>query len=291
MGTQIEKKKPTATAAAVRLLDSQRTLIESIVPTTLRGRFEWDAIRNDVMLAVQSSTDLQACKPESILAAVLYITRLGLSIGPHEGKAYLVPYKGQCTPIIGAQGKIELAYRSGKIRRMVVKIVHERERFEADYATGEVSHKPPATDRANLGAPEFCWAGIWLTDSDDPLIETMSREQFEVIRNGSRAKNSPAYTNYYEEMWRRSCLNRALKRAPKSRDLWEVIGGEDRIDAGGRVTYTADNAGRVVVDVSALPDLSDGEPEPGQIEEAPRLTERQPAREAAPTATDDGVPG
>lgn len=314
MSTQIAKPT-TATQAAIHLLDAQRALVESIVPTTVRGQFEWDAIRTDVMLAVQGSKQLQECDPKSILASVLYIVRLGLPIGGFEGKAYLVPYKKACTPIIGAQGKIELAYRSGKISKLNVQIVYARDRFDADLANGTVTHRLPETDVGDRGDPMICYALGWVKGSPDPVFEVMDRKQINAIRSKSPAADSPAWRDHFTEMWRRSCLNRLLKRLPKSKDLWEVIGSEDLVDRGAAVTLTP--ASRLLIDPTTIPQLTDdgasGEeidaraaeavgiepepvepkPEPKPPTSGPRQGPRKPAAEPAPAAAsddDDGAP-
>lgn len=300
--------------AALALLDSRRPVIEQIIPQTLQGSITWESIRTSVALALGANQRLQEADPQTVYASVLYILRLGLEIGGHGQQAYLVPFKGTCTPMIGAQGKIELAMRSGKIDALTAQIVYERDHFDVDFLQpGANSHKPAFGDR---GKPVLCYAAIWVKGASIPLLEIMSAEDFEKIKadavKRSGGKPSPAYTAWPLEMWRRSCLNRALKRAPKSRDLWEALSTQTAIDLGGKVTV--DKVGHVdVIDASpeaygALPDFSEVddidaraaeavgiEPEPieAKPEAKPAPAKRKPAAEPAPAAAsddDDGAP-
>ena len=266
--------------AALALLDSRRPVIEQVVPATLREQLTWESIRTSVALTLGSSPKLQEADPQSVYASVLYILRLGLEIGGHGQQAYLVPYKGTCTPLIGAQGKIELAMRSGRIENLTAQPVYERDHFDVDFLQpGANSHKPAFGDR---GAVVLCYAAVWIKGASTPILEIMSKADFEQIKadavKRSGGRPSPAYTAWPIEMWRRSVLNRALKRAPKSRDLMDVLATQTAIDLGGRVEVS--KAGTVDVidadaDAYALPDFSDVD----VIEEMPA---KEPEREAVP---------
>lgn len=238
--------------AALALLDSRQLVIMQVLPATMRELMTWESIRTSVATALASNPRLSEADPQSVYASALYILRMGLEIGGPAQQAYLVPFKGHCTPMIGAQGKIELAMRSGRIEALTTQIVYERDVFEFDFLQPDRnSHRPAIGDR---GQPVCCYAAIWIKGARIPLVEIMSKADFEQIRADAKkrsgGKMSPAWENWPTEMWRRSALNRALKRAPKSRDLWEVLSSQAALDLGGRVS--ANKAGRVeVIDAPA----------------------------------------
>lgn len=253
---------------AIALMDNRREEILNAVPKSFRASLEWDRIRGSVATAIAKSESLAKCNPGSILMSVLEIVGKGLDIGM-DGQAYLVPFKGACTPMIGAQGKIELAYRSKAITKIVVQVLYENDEFMLDLANGEVEHRMGKDYLLQLARGELergqmlaCYARIWLASNSDPILEVMTVGDFNKIaaeaerRSGGRL--SPAYTNWPGEMFRRSCLNRALKRAPKSRDLMEVLNREMELEAedpAERPSAMPDN----VPARTALPDY--GEPE------------------------------
>lgn len=236
------------TPAPIAFMDRYRGGIERAIPATLRNRIDYASFRTDVALALRQDDKLGKCTPESVWSAVTFIARLGLSIGAHEGQAYLIPYNGRATAVVGAQGRIELAYRSGRIRRIVTQIVRERDEFDVEFASGAVVHRPYL--RGDPGDALFAWAGIWLTDQPDPLVEIMHRADIDKIRSKSKSPDSSAWKDHFNEMWRRSCLNRALKRAPKSRDLAESLAQIAAVDAGAVIMAKNKDAGEIeIVDV------------------------------------------
>ncbi len=281
--------------AALALIDSRKDIINSVVPQTMRSQMTWESIRTSIGMAVAANSKLQEAEPQSVYSSCLYILRNGLEIGGYAQQAFLVPFydkkKGKhlCTPMIGAQGKIEMAYRSGRIDAIRSAVVYENDHFVLDLATGELSHRPEI--RGDRGRELCAWAGIWVKGMSDPLVELMSRQDFEKIKSDASRRTggrlSPAYQNWPTEMWRRSVINRALKRAPKSRDLVEMLGSEVALDLGavvspdGTVPRPLDEFGEPL----ALPDHTEAD-----AIEAETVDEREPVQVDAPIFDDDEDP-
>lgn len=241
MGTDIAPAKKQQ-HPAIALLNTRKDTILKAIPETFRAALAWERIETAVASALMKNPALSKCSPQSILMSIMDIVGKGLDIGM-DGQAYLVPFRGECTPMIGAQGKIELAYRSGQIVRIVVQVLYENDEFELDLANGTISHKMDreylralAKGETERGEMLAGYARIWLKDSPDPILELMTVAEFNQIRDTAQRKGggrlSPAYQEWPAEMFRRSVLNRALKRAPKSRDLMEVLSRETRIEFG-----------------------------------------------------------
>jgi len=216
-------------------LTTKKAALLGAVPRTLAGALTWESIIQGVGLAIAGNPKLAECDPASVYISLLHIVRLGLDPSGMTQQAYLVPFwDGRrkcnvCTPMIGQQGKIELAYRSGRISRIITGVIHERDEYALNLADGSLSHSIDllAPDR---GKAVGAYCRIWLEGNPDPILEVMTLADFEKIKAAANKKNkgklSPAYKAWPEEMWRRSVLSRALKRAPKSADLLEVMSAE-----------------------------------------------------------------
>lgn len=289
--------------ATLALFDTRKDVILNVVPQTLRQRLTWESIRVQLAAELRKSQKLRDAKPVDVYSAALYIYQLGLEIGGHAQQAWLIPFEQRkkidgkwvtvgitVNPMIGAQGKIEIAMRSGQIAGMTTQIVYENDDVVLDFINpANNRHRPNLRDR---GEPLACYAQIELT-SGARLLELMSQDDFDKIREAAKKKNrdvlSPAYQEWPLEMWRRSCLNRALKRAPKSRDLLEVLESEDAIARGGRLqarkdgrvdVIDADDEDLVQDEPAALPDHSDAD----IIEEATAAPQREREPVQAPGA-------
>jgi len=270
--------------AALALLDSRQDTILRVIPKTMRGILAWENIRTSVAMALASNRTLRNADPQSVYSSVLYILNLGLEIGGHGQQAFLVPFKSKCTPMIGAQGKIELAYRSGRIAFIRSAVVYENDQFALDLASGTISHQPEL--RRDRGKVLCTWASIGVKGMTDPLVELLTERDFEQIRDDSarrnRGKLSPAYKNWPDEMRRRSVINRALKRAPKSRDLWELLSTEFAVEHGAPVVVRDD---RVVIDAEDLPAISED-----PVFDEDELAGVEPTREPIPARQEQRAP-
>lgn len=285
-----------STKAILATIDAKRPAILSVVPRTFRAALTWESIRNGIGLAVSRSEQLQKCDPLTVYQSVLDILRFGLDPSGVTGQAYLVPYynkerrRHECSAIIGQQGKIEMAFRTGRYASIVTEVVHENDAYSFDLARRELSHTyQPNEER---GEPLFAYCRVWLTgfDLNGPpnFQEIMGISDFRRIAKGKR---SPAYREWFGEMFRRSVLARCLKRAPKSIDLAEVLNREAELEgrvARGSLLDFAEEAPAVeeappvkVVEPAALPDVIDAE-EAAQDE--------APAEAPAAQATLDGMP-
>lgn len=94
------------------------------------------------LLAVQMSSDLLACTPESIFSAALRAASVKLSCDPSLGHAYLIPFKrngvAQAELIIGYKGLYQIALRSNTYKTVNISIIYEGQNVETDYVTGDI---------------------------------------------------------------------------------------------------------------------------------------------------------
>lgn len=100
------------------------------------GSRESGAYISSVLLAVSDSQSLQECSLNSIYKSALRAATLRLSVDPGTGQAYLVPFKGQATLIVGYKGLQDMAVRTGKYRYINVGPVYEGEWIEEERISG-----------------------------------------------------------------------------------------------------------------------------------------------------------
>lgn len=92
------------------------------------------------------SPQLQQCSAPTILGAAITAATLDLPIIPTLGKAYIVPYKNKATFVCGYKGLIELAQRSGRMRKIISVPVYEGE-MEFDRFTEAVTMGEKKSDK------------------------------------------------------------------------------------------------------------------------------------------------
>lgn len=91
---------------------------------------------SSVLIAVADSYNLQKCAPASIYTSALRAATLRLSVDPGTGQAYLVPYKGHATLIIGYKGLHDMAVRTNRYRYINVSPIYEGQEVTEDQITG-----------------------------------------------------------------------------------------------------------------------------------------------------------
>lgn len=164
---------------------------------------------------------LQNCAPASVVAAVLDCARLGLKPGP-LGHVYFVPYRTDCTLIIGYRGLIKLALRSGDITAVEAHPVFETERFDVELGSEpKITHVPDYSVPRSPQNVRLVYAIAHKADGRS-LFDVMTRGEIEAIRNRSKARGGPWATDWIE-MARKTVVKRAAKYWDVSADLAEAI--------------------------------------------------------------------
>lgn len=103
---------------------------------------EYEYFRQAVLSEMRRVPKLFECEPASVVSAVCFALQLGLTPGP-LGHCYLVPYKTECTFVLGYKGMIDLAYRSGLVKDVSAELVHEGDLFRVVKGTSpKIVHEP-----------------------------------------------------------------------------------------------------------------------------------------------------
>jgi recombination protein RecT len=224
----LDKQKPQIARALPRHIDIER--FTRIALTTLR-----------------QTPQLQQTTPESFLGAIMLAAQLGLEPGP-LGQAYIVPFnnKGRMEAqfIVGYKGYIDLARRSGQLLSIEVRTVYEADEFEYSFGLeGDIRHIPSREeDRGN----PVMWYGIAKLKDGGLYYEVMSRGDIERYRKRSKAPNSPAWTQDYDAMAKKTVVRRMAPWLPMSVEAQQVAASDENV---ARLNFSDDAIDVVGVEV------------------------------------------
>jgi recombination protein RecT len=127
--------------------------------------------------------------------------------------------------------------RSGEMSTIGAHVVYEGDAFT--YVLGDeerIEHKPSLVNRGN---PIAAYA-IAHTKDGGIYREVMTLEQITQVRNVSKAKNSGPWSQWWDEMARKTVLRRLSKRLPMSTDLVQLFDRDnDHYDLRGQAQSEA----------------------------------------------------
>lgn len=221
----IEKQQPDAPLEVLKkhkaFLDARMARIAEWVTNGLRPealvRFvlrDMDGARGDA---------LRKCTPESIYLGLLACAVTGLEPGALKGEAYLVPFKGEATFMVGYRGIIKMARRSRGVAAIWSNVVYEGDEFDVDLGSANrIVHRPRLGARGqNIVA---AYAIARMTNGQDE-IELMDREDLDAVRKAGQ--NGPAWKDWEDQMMRKSPLRRLGKRLPLNADYYVALALEN----------------------------------------------------------------
>ena len=170
---------------------------------------------------------LLECSPASVLGCLMLTAQLGLEPGP-LGHVYLVPYKGECTFVIGYRGFVSLAYRSGLLRSISARTVYAGDGFEYQEGTSpKLTHKPAEPDER--GDVRAYYAVALLTTGGKPFC-VMYPPDIEARRARSelgRKQRGPWATDY-DAMARKTCVRELAKSLPMTEPVGVALAADDQ---------------------------------------------------------------
>ena len=152
---------------------------------------------------------------------------------PDKREAALVIFKGtvQYMPMIA--GILKRVRNSGEVASIASQLVYRKDvfRYWVDGDGEHIQHEPLMFgERGDIvGA-----YGVAKTKDGAVYIEVMTKADIEKVRSVSRAKNSGPWSDWWEEMARKTVLRRLSKRLPMSTDIEDVIRREEEqfVDTG-----------------------------------------------------------
>ena len=197
-------------------VDAARDRFEAIVSNNPSVDWESESMFAYQMVSANSYIMGVAQKNrESVKNAVINVAAVGLTLNPATHYAYLVPRGGAICLDISYRGLIKIATDSGSIKWAKAELVYENDTFTYHGPSQMPDHSadPFSKERGNV-IGVYCVAK---THDGDFLVETMTNEELEKIRDeASAAAQKGPWKTYPGEMKKKCCIKRAQKTWPMS---------------------------------------------------------------------------
>lgn len=178
---------------------------------------EWvsDHFANQVISAIQferqKNEELKKCSEISFIDCAKEAASIGLIPSRVTGHAYLVPFKGKCTLIIGYKGLITLLCRNKDIQSVHARIVREGDKFEPHYGTEDKIVHIPTLNEKN---PITHVYAIITYKSGLKQFEIMTKQEVGKVK--AKSKSQYFWKDYYEAMALKTVIRRLAKYVPSN---------------------------------------------------------------------------
>ncbi|HJA77567.1 MAG TPA: recombinase RecT [Candidatus Desulfovibrio gallistercoris] len=222
--TYQQNRQPAVIASVTDLLKNNMKAIQSCLPKHMTP----ERMCRIAVQTISKSKQLQRCSPQSLVAAIVEASSLGLEIDV-RGQAYLVPYRDTVTLIPGYKGLMDLAYRSGRVANIYAETVCENDEFSFRLGLSPtLEHTPNLENRGDLRA---VYAVARLKEAD-PVFVVLGKSEVEKVRKASKASGDGPWKTWEEEMWKKTAIRRLCKYLPLSPEMQRAVAIDEAADAG-----------------------------------------------------------
>lgn len=204
------------------------------------------------MQACVANPSLLQCTPASLITCAIRSAQLGLLPDANTGEAHLIPFVNQernntleAQFLPGYRGLIQLAMRSGQVKKFQPRAVYQGDLFEFEYGTEEfIKHKP---NRQSLVITDV-YAIIEFVNTGK-MFDVMSLDEIEAVRNDSPEwKNTPAnqrdktfWGARFADMAKKTVIRRLSKYAPISTEFQFAVALDEKIEVIGKSQIDTEN--------------------------------------------------
>lgn len=206
---------------------SLAVMIERLKPEIARAlpkHVSVDRITRIAITALRRNMQLNACTPESFLGALLTASQLGLEVNTPAGEAYLIPYRDECTLVIGYQGIVKLFWQHPQAKHIDAQAVYERDEFDYAYGLNPfLSHKPARGDR---GQVIYYYAVATLTGGGSAFA-VLTPEDVRALRKASGPNGGIPDPMHWME--RKTAIKQMLKLLPKTVELTAAVTADEQV--------------------------------------------------------------
>lgn len=230
MSEALQRKDQTSILKAALNQPSFVQALKDTVPLTARKYLTPERIVRIVVTASSRNQKLLQCRPQTILQSVVDLVQLGLEPGGPLGQAYLVPYGQDCTPMVGYQGYLALARRSGEIDSVFAQIIYSKDTYKIRYGDNpSIEHEPCISGERGEPVAAYCVAKF---KGGGSHLEVMTVDEIDSVRKRSRASNNGPWVTDWGQMARKTVIKRARHYWPMSVEMAQASEIEDRVDTG-----------------------------------------------------------
>lgn len=213
-GRQLQKANPKGELRAI--LERNWPRIQSVIGNNMSP----ERLLQMCISEINRTPHLAECSAESVLSCFMKCSALGLEPSSVNGLGgcYVIPFRNhgkyEATFVLGYKGMIDLARRSGEIRDISARAVHEGDEFHYSYGLHEdLVHVPCA----NPGKLTHVYMVANFKDGGH-YFQVMNRADIDKARASSKASGNGPWVTHYEEMARKTVIRRAFPYLPVSVD-------------------------------------------------------------------------
>ncbi|MEV0214244.1 recombination protein RecT [Micromonospora sp. NPDC050695] len=259
--TALATRRENGGVATNTIADQIRAMQKEYQLAMPRGAEATQLVR-DALTALRMTKDLAKCDAPSVLGSLMTCAQLGLRPGV-LGHAWLLPFwdrksgghKAQL--VIGYQGLIELAHRSGKVASLIARTVYEGDEFDVDYGLSDrLVHKPDLF-RDGEGKPVAYYAIVKFVGGGHAFYVMSHRQMLAYRDKHATARNRAGeivgpWVSNFDGMAAKTCVRQLAKWMPKSTELAMALAADEGIRVD--LTPTADPA-----EATTHPEFVEGE--------------------------------
>lgn len=181
-----------------------------------------------------------------------------------ENGRWIAGYKAQL--VIGYQGYIELAHRSGKIASLIARTAYEGDEFDVDYGIADnLVHKPNLF--GERGNPIAYYAIVKFQGGGYAFFVMSHQDMLKYRNDNATAKNRDGevfgpWVDNFEGMAHKTCVRQLAKWMPKNTEMAVAIAADEGVRVDLRPTVDA-------AEVTERPEVIEGEVEERPTSGAP----------------------
>ena len=189
-----------------------------------KSGFDCDEIVANINAWLACNPDAEQWKAkEAIFSIAITAKRLGLSLAPAMGHAYIL--KGRAGPelVIGYQGLLKLAYETGRVKQASAEVVRKGETFKVRKTQNghEYEWESNAEACEDPGPIVAAFAEIEIADAK-PIFLLLRMDSVLALRE----RKGPMWQREPEQMVRKTALARALRLVPGLDEKLGELAGE-----------------------------------------------------------------
>lgn len=230
--SEIQKKKDEGGFQA--LLKHSWPRIAAVMPKQMNP----DRMFQLAVSCYNQTQGLAQCSPASVLSCLMKCSALGLEPSAVDGlgRAYILPYNNRKTGhkeaqfIIGYKGILDLARRSGQIKDISARAVHQGDVFEYEYGLTEGLRHIPSTEPIEGRPLTHVYMVAHFTDGGH-YIDVMSKAEVDAVRRRSKASSSGPWVTDYEAMAKKTVIRRAFPYLPVSVEVQSSVTSDETTPA------------------------------------------------------------
>lgn len=233
------------------------------------------------LTALRTTPKLGECSPDSFIACVFQAAQLGLEPNTPLQQCYLIPRWNkkreaqEATFLLGYQGMIDLATRSGRVSSITSVAVREGDVFEYERGLNEKLRHVPSLDPNREQRDITHVYSIARVRNSDPIWEVLSVAQVDARRDRSQASGSGPWVTDYEAMALKTACRALFRWVPKSSELARA----EALEVAMETSHTQSNAfAPEVIEALERTGVQAIEPVP-PVEKTPEPQEPDQARE------------